>query len=97
MQSTLTTSSTKEMDMKVLHFMDIINNKKSVSIPEPTEFVISTQSAMCNISGTNEINLSKIVVFIGEKIIKNIILKENVNYLIQGMVVNNLILRFDES
>jgi hypothetical protein len=52
---------------------------------------------MCNINGVNNIDLSKIVVFIARNIIKNIMLNENKDYLIKGIVVDSLDIRFDES
>ena len=85
------------MDLKIINFLKMINNKDNELIPTPTYFTISTQSAMCNISDINNIDLSKIVVFVAKNIITNIILKKNPNYLIRGLVVENLILRFDES
>ena len=87
----------EEMDLKIINFMKMINNKENEKIPEPTYFTISTQSAMCNIDGVDNIDLSKIVVHIGKKIIKNIIFKEDLTYLVRGIVVENLIIRFDES
>jgi TATA-box binding protein (TBP) (component of TFIID and TFIIIB) len=86
----------ENMDLKIINFIKMINNKEN-KIPDPTYFTISTQSAMCNISGTSNINLAKIVVFIGKNIIENIVLKKDYNYLIRGIVVDNLIIRFDES
>jgi TATA-box binding protein (TBP) (component of TFIID and TFIIIB) len=43
------------------------------------------------------IDLSRIIVHVAKNIIKNIILGEDMTYLIRGIVVDNLILRFDES
>ena len=85
------------MDLKIINFINMINNKDNEKIPEPKYFTISTQSAMCNIEGVNNIDLSKIVVNISKNIIINIILKKDLNYLVRGIVVDNLILRFDES
>lgn len=85
------------MDLKIMNFIKMINNKENEVIPDPTYFVISTQSAMCKMEGTDNIDLSKIVVNIGKNIINNIILKKDMNYLIRGITVDNLILRFDES
>ena len=84
------------MDLKIINFIKMINNKEN-KIPEPSYFTISTQSAMCNISDTNDINLSKIVVYIGKRIIENIVMKKNLDYLIRGIVVDNLVIRYDES
>ena len=85
------------MDLKIMNFIKMINNKDNEKIPEPTYFIISTQSAMCRMNGCENIDLSKIVVNVGKNIINNIILKKNLNYLIRGITVDNLILRFDES
>ena len=89
---------TEKMDLRVKNFMEIVENKKEITIPEPTEFVISTQSAMCKIDGIKgEINLPKAIVFIATNILRNLAMGENPSYLIQGLVVNDLSLRFDES
>ena len=87
----------EKMDLKIINFIKMINNKETEKIPEPTNFIISTQSAMCNINNVQSIELSKIVVYIAKKIINNIILKQNENYLIRGIVVDSIIIRFDES
>ena len=87
----------EDMDLKIINFIKMINNKENEKIPEPKYFTISTQSAMCNISNVKMLDLSKIVVFIAKGIITNIIFKNDPNYLIRGIVVDNLILRFDES
>ena len=86
----------EELDLKIINFIKMVNNKDN-KIPKPTYFTISTQSAMCNIEHSNELNLSKIVVYIAKNIINNIVLKNNPDYLIRGIVVDNLIIRFDES
>jgi hypothetical protein len=86
----------EEMDLKIINFIKMINNKENNKIPEPKYFTISTQSAMCNIDGINNIDLAKAVVFIAKNIIKNIILKKNEDYLIRGLIVDNIIIRFDE-
>jgi TATA-box binding protein (TBP) (component of TFIID and TFIIIB) len=87
----------EKLDLKIINFIKMINNKETEKIPEPKYFTISTQSAMCNISNIDSIDLSKTVVHIARNIIKNIVLKENLNYLIRGIVVDNIIIRFDES
>ena len=86
-----------KMDLKIINFIKMMNNKDNEKIPEPSYFTISTQSAMCKINNGNNIDLSKTVVFIAKNIITNIIFKKNLDYLIRGIVVDNLILRFDES
>lgn len=85
------------MDLKILNFIKMINNKENNKIPEPKYFTISTQSAMCRIKNIEMLDLSKIVVFIAKNIITNVILKKDPSYLVRGIVVDNLILRFDES
>jgi TATA-box binding protein (TBP) (component of TFIID and TFIIIB) len=87
----------EEMDLKVINFIKMMNNKENEKIPDPSYFIISTQSAMCNINNVNNIDLSKIVVYIAKNIINNIVLKKNLDYLIRGIVVDNIIIRFDES
>jgi TATA-box binding protein (TBP) (component of TFIID and TFIIIB) len=87
----------EEMDLKILNFIKMTNNKDIEVIPKPEYFTISTQSAMCCIEHAEELDLSKIVVFITKNIITNVILLNNPDYLIRGIVVDNLILRFDES
>jgi TATA-box binding protein (TBP) (component of TFIID and TFIIIB) len=87
----------EDMDLKIINFIKMINNKENEVIPEPKYFTISTQSAMCSINNVKMLDLSKIVVFIAKGIITNIIFKNDPNYLIRGIVVDNLILRFDES
>ena len=89
--------SIDKIDQNVIDFINMINNKEMQKIPEPSNFIISTQSAMCNIQNVNNINLSKIVVEIGSTIVNNVIIQGNRNYLIRGIVVDNLIIRFDES
>ena len=86
----------ENMDLKIINFIKMINNKEH-KIPDPTYFIISTQSAMCNINGTTNINLAKIVVHIAKNIIENVVMKKNPDYLIRGIVVDNLIIRYDES
>ena len=84
------------MDYKIINFIKMINNKENTVKPEPKYFTISTQSAMCKINGLYNIDLAKVVVYIAKNIIRNIALKENLNYLIKGIVVDNIIIRYDE-
>ena len=92
-----TSNEYEGLDLKVLNFINLINNKENEKIPDPTYFTISTQSAMSTFSNAKMLDLSKIVVFIAKNIINNIILKNDPDYLIRGIVVDNIILRFDES
>ena len=84
------------MDYKIINFIKMINNKQHTLKPEPKYFTISTQSAMCKINGLYNIDLAKVVVYIAKNIIRNIALKENPSYLIKGIVVDNIIIRYDE-
>ena len=92
-----TNDNYEQMDLKIINFIKMINNKETEKIPEPKYFTISTQSAMCNIDNINSIDLSKTVVHIAKNIITNIVLKQDLTYLVRGIVVDNIILRFDES
>ena len=85
-----------EMDYKIINFIKMINSKEHSTKPEPKYFTVSTQSAMCKIDGINNIDLAKVVVYIAKNIIRNITLKENTDYLIRGIVVDNIIIRYDE-
>jgi TATA-box binding protein (TBP) (component of TFIID and TFIIIB) len=87
----------ENIDLKVINFIKMINNIENESIPEPTYFTISTQSAMCRINNLESLDLSKTVVFIAKNIINNIVLKKDLSYLIKGIVIDNIIIRFDES
>ena len=87
----------EDMDLKILNFIKKTNNKDKEVIPVPTYFKISTQSAMCKIENAVALELSKIVVLVTKSIINNIVFKNNPDYLIRGIVVDNVIIRFDES
>ena len=89
--------SNDKLDQQVLDFINLYNNKDNQKIPEPSKYTISTQSAMCNISCKGELNLSKIVIFVAKNIINNIIFKKNLEFLIRGIVVDDLIIRFDDT
>ena len=86
-----------ELDQKMIDFINFVNNKEKTEIPVPTYFVVSTRSGMCKMNNVNILELSKIISFISNNIISNIIFNKNPNYLIQGIVIENIILRFDES
>ena len=73
----------EKMDLKIINFIKMINNKDENNIPKPSYFTISTQSAMCCINGINNIDLSKTIINITQNIILNIVLKKNLNYLIR--------------
>ena len=54
-----TNDNYETMDLKIINFIKMINNKDNEKIPIPTYFTISTQSAMCKINNANNIDLSK--------------------------------------
>lgn len=85
-----------EIDDELQDFLDFVKNKENEKIPEPSPYTISTQSAWCLIDDLNNIDLSKVVLMISDIIIKNLIFKNNSDCLIQGLVIENMILRFDD-
>ena len=85
-----------ELDENLQNFIDFIKNKENNKIPEPTPFVISTQSGWCKFKNINNINLSNVVISIAKNIINSFVFKKNESYLIQGLVIENLVLRFDD-
>lgn len=86
-----------ELDQQMLNFINFVNNKDKEEKPEPTPYVISTQSAMCKMEKIDNLDLSKVVSYISKNIISNIIFKNDPSYLIRGITIENIILRFDES
>ena len=86
-----------ELDQQMLNFINFVNNKDKEEKPEPTPYVISTQSAMCTMDKIDNLDLSKVVSYISKNIISNIIFKNKPDYLIRGITIENIILRFDES
>ncbi len=85
-----------EIDGDLKNFIDFVKNKENEKIPEPTNYVISTQSAWCKLKNIDNIDLSKVVILIAKNIMDNYIFKKNDDYFIQGLVIENLILRFDD-
>jgi hypothetical protein len=85
-----------EVDDNLQNFINYVKNKESEKIPEPTPYVISTQSGWCKFKNIDNINLSKVVSIIAKNIINSFIFHKNEEYFIQGLVVENLILRFDD-
>ena len=85
-----------DIDDNLQNFMNYVKNKENEKIPKPTPYVISTQSAMCDFKNIDDINLSKVVTIIGKNIIDSFIFNKNDDYLISGIVVENLVLRFDD-
>lgn len=86
-----------DLDQAMINYINFFNNKEQSKIPIPTPFIVSTRSAMCKMENISCLDLSKIVSFISHNIISNIIFKKDLNYLIRGISIENIILRFDES
>jgi len=96
-----------EFSKKENNIEDIMNKIKTmmnVKKPIPSECIISTHSGMCTIGikKDNQIkkcsfNLSYTIKYISLQIIQNILLGNNLDYPILGIVVNNLIIRCDDS
>ena len=56
-----------EVDDNLQNFINYVKNKESEKIPEPTPYVISTQSGWCKFKDMNNINLSKVVSIIAKR------------------------------
>ena len=67
----------EELDLKVINFIKMANNKCYEKMPEPNYFTISTQSGMCKFSNIFGLDLSKLIKYVSEKIINNIELINN--------------------
>lgn len=73
-----------------LEIMNFLKKKKHMPMPKPSKLRISTRSATSNIS--SPINLNKLAIILAQNIKNNILKKENVNYLIKGICMKNLVL-----
>lgn len=87
----------EDLDLKIIQFIKMANNKSSEKIPEPKYFTISTQSAMCRFSNVIGLDLSKVISYISEKIIRNVVLGGDTKYMIKGIVIDNIIIRYDDT
>ena len=76
-------------------YLKFEKKKENDEIPKPTDLVISTRSAKCIINELTNINLANVVSYISKNIIENHIFEKN-DYFIQGIEVENMILRFDD-
>lgn len=82
-------------DDKILNFIKFVSDEnKNIEIPVPTKYVVSTRSAKCIIK--SKIDLCNLCFNIAKKIIENIIINNNIDYPIQGIETDNLIIRCDE-
>ncbi len=86
-----------DLDAKVLEFMKLSQKKTIDEMPIPSYFVVSTQSAMCCFNGAKNLDLSKIVGMLFNNIITSFVEKKNLSYPVQGLVVDNLAVHFDEN
>ncbi len=85
-----------DLDAKILEFMKVSQKKTIEEMPIPSYFVVSTQSAMCCINGAKNLDLSKIVGMLFNNMISSFVEKKNLSYPVQGLVVDNLAVHFDE-
>lgn len=76
-------------------YLKFEKKKENDEIPKPSKLIISTRSAKCIINDLTNINLANVVSYISKNIIENHIFKKN-DYFIQGIEVENMILRFDD-
>lgn len=72
------------IDNQVFKFLEMLEEKKKQGVPEPTKYVISTQSAKCKF--TKSINLRKMAEIFQE----NIINREKKDYIIKGIEYGNI-------
>jgi TATA-box binding protein (TBP) (component of TFIID and TFIIIB) len=80
-----------QMDTTVQNYFNMINNhKRANKIPKPTDLYISTRSASAKIS--TSININELGIILARNVAKNILKKENLNYLIKGICMKNLAL-----
>jgi TATA-box binding protein (TBP) (component of TFIID and TFIIIB) len=95
----------EEFLKKENEIMMMMSRKKdtmNVKRPTPSPYKISTHSGMCTIGLPDNpkrcsFNLSLTIEYISKEIISNIVLRQNTDYQIVGIVVDNLIIRYDDS
>ncbi len=104
-------------DVEILNIVQKISHSNAIQkeqrdiepIPEPSELMISTRSAMCNIGGLkieNEegeevekkitIHLGKLISIIALKIFENFF-RKNKKFPIKGLIYNDLIIHYDDA
>lgn len=82
------------IDDKIFNFINFMKDEnKDIDIPEPTKYIVSTKSAKCQIM--SKVELSNMAFNISKKILENIFLGKDKNYLIMGLETDNLIIRAD--
>ena len=87
----------EDFDAKILEFIKHSQKRNIEEMPIPSYFVISTQSAMCTMEGVKNLDLSRIVSILFNNIIQSFVEKKNTSYPVKGLVVDNLIVHFDEN
>ncbi len=86
----------QESDVRIHEIVQKMSVKQVEEIPEPTNYVISTRSAMCQMSeSTISLHLGKLITFFARKIFDNFFDKTK-KYPIQGIKTHNLEIRYDE-
>lgn len=75
---------------KITMFMDMVKKNKDIkNMPKPTQLHISTRSAKSKISSIlNKSYLFEVYILIAKKIINNIVLKKNEDFLIKGIYMS---------
>ena len=82
--------STK-MDLTIQKYFAMINSyKNNKNIPKPTKIYISTRSATSKLS--TSININELGVQLVKNIVKNILRKCDLSYLIKGLCMKDLVL-----
>lgn len=66
-------------------------------MPEPTQITVSTRSAKCKIgNGKLQIHLGKMISYLSQQVF-NSFFEKNRDYLIQGLIADDLIIHYDDS
>ncbi len=85
-----------ENELKIHELVKKTIETPSEVIPVPTELIISTKSAKCSLSEEQlNIHLGRVVTYLSRCII-NSYFDKNKRYPIRGIVVDNLIIRYDD-
>ena len=78
----------KVTNTKIMEFLKMVEYKKDIrNLPKPTMLHISTRSAISSFSSI--VNLFDIFIILSKNILKNIVLKEDEDYLIKGICMSN--------
>ena len=75
-------------DTRIIDFLEMIKSKKNIkNRPKPTQLRISTRSAVSKFSSI--VNLFKVFIILSKKILNNIVLKKNEDYLIKCICMSD--------